>query len=320
MIDYSHTLGIASFEGRGFMNPIDLSIDSNGLLYVLSRSNASNQDVRVSVLTVDSDYKFEFARWGTEPGQTIHPTSIAIDKDNRVYISDEYLNNISIFKNDGTFIKTWGEFGSDPGMLNRPSGIRFDSEGNLIVIDHLNSRIQKFSPDGDLLLYFGSFGSNDGEFNYPWGVSIDSSDQYWVADWRNDRVQIFDSSGKFSDKFGKQGSKDGEFNRPSNVHVSNWGEIFVSDWWNNRVQVFDKNKNHLQTLYGDATLSKWCEDFLSVNPEQASWRDEAGLFEEEKRFWRPTSVNTSSDGNIFITDSCRHRVQIYKRTTSLINV
>ena len=48
--EYSHTIGIASFEGRGFMNPIDV-VFNNNLLYVLSRSNASNKNNRVSALT-----------------------------------------------------------------------------------------------------------------------------------------------------------------------------------------------------------------------------------------------------------------------------
>ena len=57
---YSHTIGIASFLGRGFMNPVDVRLDSEGLVYVLSRSNAGNQDVRVSVQTQDSEFLPEF--------------------------------------------------------------------------------------------------------------------------------------------------------------------------------------------------------------------------------------------------------------------
>ena len=71
---YSHTIGIASFLGRGFMNPVDVRLDSEGLLFVLSRSNAGNKDVRVSVQTLDSEYMYEFGRWGTDPGQTTQPS------------------------------------------------------------------------------------------------------------------------------------------------------------------------------------------------------------------------------------------------------
>ena len=80
---YSHTIGIASFLGRGFMNPVDVRLDSEGLLFVLSRSNAGNKDVRVSVQTLDSEYMYEFGRWGTDPGQTTQPTAIVLDGDDR---------------------------------------------------------------------------------------------------------------------------------------------------------------------------------------------------------------------------------------------
>ena len=31
--EYSHTIGIASFEGRGFMNPIDVVFNNNPVSY-----------------------------------------------------------------------------------------------------------------------------------------------------------------------------------------------------------------------------------------------------------------------------------------------
>src|SRR3990172_12341926 len=100
---YSHTIGLASFEGRGFMNPVDMRLDSRGMLYVLSRSNAQNKDVRVSVTPLDSDYQFEFGRWGTEPGKLTMPTALAIDSDDRVFVADEYIHNVSVFDRDGKF-------------------------------------------------------------------------------------------------------------------------------------------------------------------------------------------------------------------------
>ena len=91
---YSHTVGIASFLGRGFMNPIDVRLDSKGILFVLSRSNAGNKDVRISVQTLESEYMYEFGRWGTDPGQTTQPTAIAIDSDDRIFVTDEFMHNV----------------------------------------------------------------------------------------------------------------------------------------------------------------------------------------------------------------------------------
>ena len=100
---YSHTIGIASFLGRGFMNPVDVRLDSKGILFVLSRSNAGNKDVRISVQTLDSEYMYEFGRWGTGPGQTTQPTAIVLDGDDRVFVPDEFMHNVSIFNREGEF-------------------------------------------------------------------------------------------------------------------------------------------------------------------------------------------------------------------------
>ncbi|MEE2842219.1 MAG: NHL repeat-containing protein [Chloroflexota bacterium] len=317
---YSHTIGIASFLGRGFMNPVDVRLDSEGLLFVLSRSNAGNKDVRVSVQTLDSEYMYEFGRWGTDPGQTTQPTAIVLDSDDHVYVPDEFMHNVSIFDREGKFLERWGEFGTGVGQFNRPSGIAIDSDGNPHIVDHLNARVQKLSPDGKFISSFGTFGTEPGQFNFPWGISIDSEDGIWIADWRNDRIQRFTPDGEFVSVLGSSGSSDGQFDRPSGVHVASDGTVFIADWRNDRVQVFGQDGSHTETLIGDATLSKWCQEFLDVNPEQASWRENAGLFEQEKRFWRPAAIETSSDGLVLIADSCRHRIQIYNRASVLAEV
>ena len=308
-LNYSHTIGIASFEGRGFMNPIDIKF-KNEILYVLSRSNGSNKNNRISAVTLDSDHKFEFANWGEDKGKSILPTSIAFDKNNLLYLSDEHLHRISIFDLEGKFIKSWGEKGSAEDQINRPSGLAFNKENELLIVDHINSKIKKFDENGKFISSFGSFGKNEGEFNYPWGITIDNIGNIFVADWRNNRIQKFDKDGDFISSINSFNNK--KFYRPSSVHIDERGFLFVSNWGKDTVVIFDENENFICELSGDATLSKWCEEFLDVNPEQSSWRENAGLFEEEKKFWKPTGIDTNKD-LIFITDSCRHRVQIYKK-------
>lgn len=310
---YSHTIGIASFEGRGFMNPVDVRLSNDGNLYVLSRSNASNRNVRVSVVTLESEFLFEFANWGTDPGRATQPTAIDFGPDGRLYLADEFTHTVSVFEGDGTFVQRWGERGSLPGQLNRPSGLAVDPEGCVYVVDHLNSRVQKMSPEGRYISSFGTFGSGPGELNFPWGICLDSEGGIWVADWRNDRIQRFLEGGEFDGAIGSSGTGDGQFSRPSSVHVGADGTVYVSDWRNDRVQLFDWAGNHVETLVGHATLSVWCQEFLDVNPEQAGWRERSGMAEREKLFWRPAGIETSTDGHLLIADSCRHRVQIYRR-------
>ena len=115
-LQYSHTVGFMSLQGgRGFANPVDLAFDSDGVMYVPSRggNDAFDDHVskRVTKCTVDEEYLGEFSYGGMEDGQIMWPSSIAIDSQDRAYVSDEALNRISVFGKDGTVSCTSGANG-----------------------------------------------------------------------------------------------------------------------------------------------------------------------------------------------------------------
>jgi len=110
--------------------------------------------------------------------------------------------------------------------------------------------------------------------------------------------------------------------------VDGEGYIYVSDWGNERVQVFGPDCDFITKLRGTATVSRWAQDFLSTNAEEADARAKANLepdlelfggdpHEEsahtEKYFWGPVSVKLDAEGKIYVTESNRHRIQIYER-------
>src|SRR5438552_14800028 len=99
-ISYSHTIGGLSQSGAGFNNPVDLAAARNGRLYVLNRSNMGHAPMgilRVTICTVDERYIGQFTTFGTADGQLTWPTSIAVDQQEKVYISDEYRHDIQVF-------------------------------------------------------------------------------------------------------------------------------------------------------------------------------------------------------------------------------
>ena len=152
----------------------------------------------------------------------------------------------------------------------------------------------------------------------------------FVADWRNDRVQAFTPEGRFVGQWGVSGDGVGQLRRPSSVAVDDVGYIYVTDWGNERVQVFAPDGEVAAVLRGDATTSTWAEDYLAANPDEAAARREANLAPAvnpwrdhhrersagvEALFWGPTSVTLDAEGRIYVVDSCRHRVQIYRKNT-----
>ena len=331
---YSHSIGIYALQGRGFNNPVDVAFGENGVLYVLNRAGP---DVavrmaykRVSMCTVDADFLGEFSNGGTGDGQLMWPSSIAIDLDGNVYISDEALNRISVFDSEGRFLHKWGAKGSGDGQLNRPAGIVFDQNDNLLVVDGMNNRIQRFTRDGVFLDGWGNGGTGDGEFNIPWGIAIDGGGNVYVADWRNDRVQKFDSNGGHVASFGRSGQGDGEFHRPSGVAVDLDGNIYVADWGNERVQILGPDGLFNSKFRGESGMSRWADEYFEANVEEFEIRQRSDLEPKldlptedyareqsasiEKLFWGPTAVKLDDQGRMFVVESCRHRIQIYQKS------
>ena len=90
----------------------------------------------------------------------------------------------------------------------------------------------------------------------------------YVADWRNDRIQKFTADGEHLATYGSSGDGDGQFSRPSAVAVDSDGYIYVADWGNERLQLLDADGNFVQLLRGQATLSKWAQDFMNGEPRR----------------------------------------------------
>jgi sugar lactone lactonase YvrE len=321
---YSHTIGRGEFAGPGFREPVAMVRGEDDLIYVVNRSYDRRPDgKRITVCTVEEDYIGEFAKgvnteretfnMSGEDGSLIWPTSIALDQKGKVYVTDEWLNRISIFSKDGDWIGKWGVQGYGDGEINGPSGIAFDPEDNLYLVDSKNHRIQKFTKDGKFLLYWGKEGTGEGEFNLPWGIDIDRNGDVYVADWRNDRIQKFTLEGRFLMAFGTTGTEDGEFNRPSGVAVDKDGIIYVADWGNDRLQVFDQDGRFITNMTGEATISNWGKQKLDSNPDMWKQRDVAYGLEREKLFWGPIAVEVDDQGRIFVVEHTRYRIQVFRK-------
>ncbi len=326
-LTYSRTIGVAAMQGRGFYYPWSVAVADDGRIFVLGRGSDSDpRGVRVTVMTLEEEYLGTFGSFGTKDGQAIWNAGIAIDSRQRLFTSDDHLNRIMVRTLDGELLDTWGETGTEDGQLNGPNGLAFNSNDELLVVDHLNGRVQKFAPDGKHLATFAEFGAGDGQLNLPWGACVDTADNVYVADWGNDRIVKFSADGEFAASFGSSGRGEGEFNAPSSVCVDADGYIYVADWGNQRIQVLDPEGGFVQLNRGQATLSKWAQEFLDTNVEERDVRAKANLeldiefntddpHEEsahiEKLFWGPTALTLDNDGHLLVVDSNRHRLQVF---------
>ena len=327
-LQFVKTIGMISnvATGRGFLSPSATAISSDGRIFVLDQSL-----VRVTICNLDEEYLGEFATWygdGEGDKQLGKPTDMAFDSDERLYITDETNHCVFVYDSSSEYHGKWGEEGNGKGQLSGPSGIALDSEDNVYVVDQYNNRVQKFTRDGEYVLEWGEFGQGDGQLNLPWGITVDSEDNVYVADWRNDRIQKFTSDGRFLAKYGESGDGDGQFVRPADVAVDKDGYIYVADWGNERVQVLGPDGSFQTKLRGQATLTKWTEDFFASNPDERDTRAVANLVptlpehlsdpynvssQTEPYFWGVMDLAFDAEGRLYVTEFRRHRLQIYER-------
>lgn len=327
-LEYLDTVGfVADQGGRGFHLPVDMAIRNDGRIYVASRSHYQSPNIiGIQIVSINHEFFGQVGSHGTEDGEMISPSALAIDNNDRLYLADDILQRITVYGKNNAYMDKWGTAGSADGEIDGPSGLVFDSDNNLLVVDHKNHRVQKFTSDGYFLGKFGSFGKADGQFDHPWGITVDAENYIYVADWRNDRIQKFTSDGKFVSKFGRSGTGPGEFNRPSNVTVDSLGFIYVADWGNQRVQMMAADGTFILALRGQATLSPWATEYLESNADEAMARSsyvpvyDTGSDDPneisariEPYFWDPVTVALDNKDRLHVLETGRHRFQVYSK-------
>ena len=288
--------------------PVDVAFGSEGKLYTLCRKAGGN----IQRMNWDDEDLGVIGSDGADDGQFTWPVQIIRDSEEILYVSDEALNRITIYHNDGTYLGKWGEQGDGDGQFDKPAGIAFDSDENIWVADAMNHRVQKYAKDGRFLMQFGGFGTGEGAFNMPWGIHVDELDDIYVSDWRNDRVQKFDAEGKFIFELGSSGSDNGQFNRPTGVAVDAHGDIYVADWGNDRIQQFASTGRYLDKFTGDGTLGKAGMAYIRANPRVLRLRESTSL-EPGKQLRGPTSVRVDDQFRMYAADYGTHRIQVYKK-------
>jgi DNA-binding beta-propeller fold protein YncE len=223
VFDFSHAVGRGAISGIGFRLAVALAAGAGNTIYVANRGweqvtnvpwNKTQLGTRIGKLTIgpvpgDGEVVCDFSGPGDGPGELTWPAGIALDSQENVYVTDEWLNHVSVFDRDGNFLRLWGSPRSGDGEFNGPSGMAIDQQDILYIVDSRNHRVQKFTRDGKFLTAWGSRGSAAGRFHAPWGLTLDQQGNVYVADHKNHRVQKFTPDGVFVTQFGRYGIRQG---------------------------------------------------------------------------------------------------------------
>lgn len=192
-----------------------------------------------------------FGSIGTEPGQFIYPTDVAVLTDDRgrverLYVS-EYGGNdrVSAFDAEYNHLFSFGTLGDglDPGAVefSRPQSMVIDPERReLILADACNHRLGRFTLEGELIGWVGSPDPGADapiRFDFPYGLQLLEDSTLLVTEFGAARLQRVDpATGGSLGVFGVAGRGEGELATPWSAVVG--GRVtYVLDSGNNRVVV-----------------------------------------------------------------------------------
>ena len=89
-------------------------------------------------------FMFNFGRKGSQDGELMRPTGVAVGHDGNIIVADRDNHRIQVFSSEGRFVTKFGTKGDGDGQLNDPHGLALTPEGNIIVADFRNNRVQLF--------------------------------------------------------------------------------------------------------------------------------------------------------------------------------
>lgn len=199
--------------------------------------------------------------------------SCSVQPSNQAPVRSEIFSSVQII----------GSRGTGAGQFNKPRSMALDREDNLYVVD-MTGRVQKFSPDGQFLLLWQMPETDKGK---PKGMALDQAGNIIVVEPHYSRVNHYTPEGKLAFNWGVNGTNGGELYFPRSVAVDAHGELFISEYGKvERLQHFSADGHQFLGVIGGPGVA-------------------AGEFS------RAEGIGIGPNSQIFVADSCNHRVQIF---------
>lgn len=178
-----HSLASAQSGYGDLSSPVGLALDRKRSRIYVADSQA------VKAFNTAGAYAFEIRGGGGKDFRSV--AAVSVDKDGNVFILDGMRRRVSIFDQDGGFIRSFSVRAAADGRKIKPSAVAVDSAGHVYVTDTFNNCVFIFEKDGTFLSTWGRTGVLTGDFWTPAGIFIDERDYIYIADQTNGRIQTF---------------------------------------------------------------------------------------------------------------------------------
>jgi len=269
---------IASYHSLGdvsLVDPVGVALDFTGNAFVSDGSVG-----RIILVTKDGSGAQEFQQPTRSPG--FYPADVCV-YGFYVYSVDQTGRTILRFSTNGAYRDVLLNF--EQLTYSRrvsPFGIATDGSGRIAITDVENHQILLFDSYLSLEAAFGNYGSHMGQLDTPKGVSFTPKGSVVVADTGNRRIQIFSTTGSV-ERVLPADDKENYLQEPRRAVMDQAGHIYVADPRAGRVFIFGPDGRLLQSLVPPG-----------VSP------------------FRPTDVELSTDGRIYVTDAASSTLFVFQ--------
>lgn len=207
-------------------------------------------------------------------------------------------SNPTLHSNLFSDVRIIGTRGVGVGQLNKPRSVAVDAQDNLYVVD-MTGRVQKFSSNGVFLL---SWQMPQTDLGKPKGMCRDRRGNIIVVEPHYSRVNDFSPEGLLLGQWGLRGTNDGQLSVPRAIGIDSHNEAFVTEYLEReRVQKFSLDDT------AAPAGPKWLLSFGKPGTGPGE-------------FNRPEGLCVDSHDQIYVADSCNHRIQIFSADGKLLRM
>ncbi len=268
------------------------------------------------------------------------PYGIAIDGNDRIFISDATNHRISVYV-PGTVYNKTGTIG-DPTLggasyidgsgsvirYNSPKGMVVGTDGKLYVCDFNNNAIRvlngiSFNTETQQVSTFAgeAAGVNSGgdyldgtgtaaRFNAPVDIAVDANGNFYVADNYNEVIRKITPGGvvtTLAGKAGQTGDVDdigdaARFNNILAVEMLDNTYLLVADGWNNKIRKVNINTGEVTTFSGSGTTGH-----ADGNASTAKYNTPSGLA-------------VDANGNVYVSEGGGSQSNVIRKIDGSGNV
>lgn len=235
------------------------------------------------------------------------PYGIALDKDDNLYISENYGQIISKINTDGTIIKVAGKNfagwhplddggNADTSFINKPFCVALDTIGNFYIADYGNHKIRKVDTAGKISTFcganvFGGISGNGGPATLAsldgiTEVALDHLGNLYLTDQVNGLIRKIDPSGIINNFCSFL------YAMPRGMTVDKFNNIYVT--------IFNKNTIYKVDPAGNSSI-------IAGNGNSGYSGD--GGPATSASLNGPCGITVDFDGNLYIADTYNYRIR-----------